>query len=79
MDKFSNNETTVQLGEPVRNQDIFIIQTGILSSFFHPDKRTDNVIKFTFVSKEAMPSSFVIILIIISRIAMSSKLLLKVG
>ena len=30
LDKFSNNETTVQLGEPVRNQDIFIIQTGIL-------------------------------------------------
>ena len=28
LDKFSNNETTVQLGEPVRNQDIFIIQTG---------------------------------------------------
>ena len=30
LDKFSNNETTVQLGEPVRNQDIFIIQTGTL-------------------------------------------------
>ena len=58
LDKFSNNETTVQLGEPVRNQDIFIIQTGILSSFFHPDKRTDVVIKLSFVSKEAMPSSF---------------------
>merc|ERR1712032_966325 len=32
LDKFSNNETTVQLGEPVRNQDIFIIQTGGVNS-----------------------------------------------
>ena len=32
LDKFSNNETTVRLGEPVRNQDIFIIQTGASSS-----------------------------------------------
>ena len=32
LDKFSNNETTVQLGEPVRNQDIFIIQTGVSTS-----------------------------------------------
>merc|ERR1711981_146357 len=32
LDKFSNNETTVRLGEPVRNQDIFIIQTGTSSS-----------------------------------------------
>jgi len=32
LDKFSNNETTVRLGEPVRNQDIFIIQTGGVNS-----------------------------------------------
>lgn len=30
--KFSNNETRVQLGEQVRNQDIYIIQTGAVSS-----------------------------------------------
>ena len=58
LDKFSNNETTVQLGEPVRNQDIFIIQTGILSSFFHPDKRTDNQIHLCVKRNNAMPSSF---------------------
>lgn len=32
LDKFANNETTVQLKEPVRNQDIYIIQTGAVSS-----------------------------------------------
>jgi len=30
--KFSNNETRVQLGEQVRNQDIYIIQTGAVNS-----------------------------------------------
>jgi len=30
--KFSNNETTVQLKEQVRNQDIYIIQTGAVNS-----------------------------------------------
>jgi len=32
LDKFANNETQVQLQEPVRGQDIFLIQTGAVRS-----------------------------------------------